>query len=160
MPYEERNQGKAGDFSSMVPEETNSLRMLVNMMKHVAEPDRSDLDADEGNGITENNVDHKGDHPLPGLGQRNQGPGFHAPYIGGQKENDDHPFPPSKDPVNMADTGNTLPPGEIEAKGISNAFAKHKPPEGHNENGVKNQCQHGTPADFGKPGPEIGRAHV
>jgi hypothetical protein len=57
----------------------------------------------------------------------------------------------------MADTGNAVPPGNIEAKGISNAFAKDKSPEGHNENRVENQCQHGTPADFDKPGLGLGK---
>lgn len=51
--------------------------------------------------------------------QFDEGPGLHAPDIGCHEEDDNHPFPPAEDPVQVGSSVDVAPPGKAHADGCA-----------------------------------------
>ena len=106
MPDQEGNQGKACDFSRMIPQESGQFGIVGlgfgQMMNQLAsQPYRGNFRTYPCDQIAQNHVDDKGYQTFPRLGQGNERPRLHAPDVGGHEQDDDHPFPPAEYPVNV-----------------------------------------------------------
>ena len=101
MPCQERNQCETGDFSGMIPQESQFFRFFVHVVENVTQPDGRNFHADCRKDKSADNDQAEGNQPLGRLWHGDGGPGFAPPDVGGHEEDNDHPFPPAEHPVNM-----------------------------------------------------------